>query len=227
MRSGLVSAICAAKLGEEPEVWSQLEVRDLSVSRGGRTILSAINLSLSAGNLLYVNGANGSGKTTLIGALAGLIEPDAGQIEWCGRSATGSPLFRSQMGYLAHNNGLHGDLTVAENLAYATRLGGNPLTGFLDQAINQALTSVGMKNIGDRPLRHLSQGQQRRVALARLLLKRARLWLLDEPFNSLDAESTDRFRDLLKAHLAQGGLVVASTHLPIAVDGVNTATMCL
>jgi heme exporter protein A len=206
---------------------TMLEVTHLATRRGDRTLWTGLNFSISSGTLLYVLGANGSGKTTLLATLAGLVEPQQGEIFWRRTVVARSPGYRRQMAYLAHNNGLNGDIGVSKNLEYAANLAGNIDAARVAETVNQALVAVGMEKHGARALRHLSQGQQRRVAVARMLLQRARLWLLDEPFTALDDESIDHFRRLLSNHLTNGGLAAISSHQVISINAPHVDTLRL
>lgn len=198
-------------------------MRNLCVHRNGRAVWSGLSFSIASGTLLCVTGNNGSGKTTLLGTLAGITEAEQGEIFWCGRPATKSTHYRDHMAYLAHNNGLNADLPVLDNLRYAARLANAPCD---EAAIRAALCQVDMEKLGHRLVKHMSQGQQRRVALARVLLQRAQLWLLDEPFNALDAEAAQQFGVALESHLQRGGIAVATTHQPMPVD-VTAARLVL
>lgn len=192
-----------------------LEARDLCVQRNGRALWPGLSFRVPSGTLLCVTGRNGSGKTTLLSTLAGITEPEHGDVLWCGRPARKSPVYRQQMAYLAHNNGLNADLPVRDNLSYAARLA-NALGD--EAAIMHALSQVGMEKHGRRLPKHLSQGQQRRIGLARVMMQRAQLWLLDEPFNALDAEAARHFGDALAAHLQCGGIAIATTHQPFPLE---------
>lgn len=187
-----------------------LRAQGLGFSRGGRRIFESIDFELHPGQLLQVLGANGSGKTSLLRVLGGLLPADEGELFWsAGPVRSGQPEFLQAMAYLGHANGIDADLTGAENLRFAARMAG------VDDCAPQvadALAAMGLDPASQAPVRTLSQGQRRRVALARLALLRRKLWLLDEPASSLDAASGERFFAQLGEHLRQGGMAVVATH---------------
>ena len=187
-----------------------LEVTDLACRRGDRQLFSGLSFSLEAGTLLHVRGHNGSGKTTLLRTLCGLLTPDAGDILWNGEQVRrlGEDFHRDTL-YFGHLNGIKSDLTAIENLRVAAILDGDqaPEADILD-----ALEEMGLAGFEDLPTKVLSQGQKKRVALARLLLSRAPLWILDEPFTALDVDAVDRLQLLISEHVAQDGLVILTTH---------------
>jgi heme exporter protein A len=164
---------------------------------------------VSAGECLQVTGANGSGKTTLLRALCGLVPLEAGHVSWRGTDIRVDPeAFHGELAYLGHDNGLKGDLTSAENLHYAVgmrrRIGRHEIA--------TALERCGVPAARGIPVRRLSAGQRRRVALARVLLTGAALWLLDEPGSNLDAAGHALLAELIAAHAGAGGLALVATH---------------
>jgi len=184
-----------------------LRATDLAVERGGKPLFEAIDLSLQPGELLHVSGPNGSGKTTLLRVLGGLTEPVAGEIHWQNKLLSEEPdHFRESLLYIGHRNGMHADLNAIENLQLATSANKSP------KDIQIALQTVGLGEHVSKPLRHLSQGQQRRVALSRLLLEQRLLWILDEPLASLDVQAIDWFSSCLERHLQNGGMAILTTH---------------
>ena len=187
-----------------------LEVTDLACRRGDRQLFSGLSFSLEAGTLLHVRGHNGSGKTTLLRTLCGLLTPDAGDIFWNGEQVRrlGEDFHRDTL-YFGHLNGIKSDLTAIENLRVAAILDGDQVSA--DDILN-ALEEMGLAGFEDLPTKVLSQGQKKRVALARLLLSRAPLWILDEPFTALDVDAVDRLQLLIAEHVAKDGLVILTTH---------------
>ncbi len=187
-----------------------LEVTDLACRRGDRQLFSGLSFSLEAGTLLHVRGHNGSGKTTLLRTLCGLLTPDAGDIFWNGEQVRrlGEDFHRDTL-YFGHLNGIKSDLTAIENLRVAAILDGDQVSA--DDILN-ALEEMGLAGFEDLPTKVLSQGQKKRVALARLLLSRAPLWILDEPFTALDVDAVDRLQLLIAEHVARDGLVILTTH---------------
>jgi heme exporter protein A len=179
--------------------------------RGERLVLNDVSFAVPGGGALVLLGANGSGKSTLLRVLAGLGRIEAGRVLWDGaeRHDEGT----APVAYLGHQDAIKPGLTTAENLRFAARAGGDDAGG-----IARALAAMGLDDLAALPARMLSAGQRRRLALARLALSHAPLWLLDEPTLGLDGASIERFGALLGAHLAAGGVVVAATHvaLPLA-----------
>lgn len=192
-----------------------LEVLDLKCVRGERPLFEGVGFRLGSGQLLYLRGANGAGKTSLLRILCGLSPAEAGQILWQGLpiQALGEA-YRRELFYLGHHNALQEALTVNDNLAFYATLGG-AVPSAADTA--QALSRLGLRGCQHRLVRHLSQGQKRRVALSRLMLSRARLWVLDEPFVALDQAGIDLLATLVADHLAQGGLAVMTSHQPVEI----------
>ena len=182
----------------------------MAAFRGERLVFSEVDFAVRAGQVLLVSGPNGSGKSTLLRLLAGLLRPAAGMLTWGGANVFADlPAHAGRVAYVGHQDAVKPGLTAAENLRFAARLNGG--------VVQDALDAVGLEELGDLPARMLSAGQRRRLALARLLLSRAPLWLLDEPTLGLDAASVDRFGVMLDAHRAGGGMAVAATHLPLPV----------
>ncbi len=187
-----------------------LEASDLHCRRGARRLLHGLSLTLAAGELLRVAGENGSGKTTLLKILCGLLDPDAGEVRWRGRSIrTLREEYSGHLVFLGHAPAVKDELTAAENLAIACTLAGRPAAR---QAVTEALARYGLPE-EPIPVRRLSQGQRRRAALARLILSaEAPLWLLDEPFAALDASAARLTEELIARHVAGGGAAIYTTH---------------
>ncbi len=194
-----------------------LHAFQLGCTRGDRELFSDVSAAVGAGDALRVAGANGSGKTSLLRMLCGLACPSAGAVRWGGRDIRAlREEFGSQMIYLGHANGVKDDLAAWENLVVAATLGGQRVTR---EAAYQALDQLGLGQAADLPTRALSQGQRKRVALARLQLgTRQRLWILDEPFTALDHAAVGALCATINGHLAQGGMVVYTTHQEIVLD---------
>ncbi len=192
-----------------------LEVKDLSCRRGDRLLFSGLSFSLPASTLMHVRGRNGSGKTTLLRALCGLLHPDDGDILWRGESIRElSDDYNRDLLYFGHLNGIKADLTGIENLRVAATLDDDRID---DEEIRGALERIGLMGFEDLPTRMLSQGQKKRVALARLMLSRAPLWILDEPFTALDTDAVAQLEALIAAHVADGGSAVLTTHQEVAL----------
>ena len=202
-----------------PTARTLLEAIDLTVFRGDRRVLAGLRFAVAAGHCLQVVGDNGAGKTTLLRALSGLIEPDEGEIRWGGRAVDPrTPEFQREFVYLGHYPPLKDDLTGRENLRFGMALRGVAPAGGAAAAIDAALAEVGAAAFGDRPVRSLSTGQRRRIALAALRLASARIWLLDEPVTNLDAAGQGVVGAMVAAQLSTGGIVVAATHQDLGLS---------
>jgi heme exporter protein A len=197
---------------------TMLEARNLACQRGDRVLFSGLSFTLSAGELLQVAGPNGSGKTSLLRILCGISSPVEGEVHWLGRSTRHQGEgFRENLLYIGHHNAVKEELTALENLRIAATLAGQPLGE--EQALD-ALDRIGLLGREYLPAKVLSQGQKRRVSLARLLVSRAPLWILDEPLTALDVKAVDLIQSRLAEHLSGDGMVVLTTHQPITVPGV-------
>jgi heme exporter protein A len=187
-----------------------LQADGLAAFRGERLVFRDVGFSLLPGGALLLTGPNGAGKSTLLRLLAGLLRPAGGTLRWGGEDPLADlPTHAQRVRYVGHLDAIKPALTAAENLTFAARLSGGSVT--------EALAAVGLEDLADLPARMLSAGQRRRLALSRLTLGHAALWLLDEPTLGLDGQSVARFGRLLNSHRAAGGLVVAATHLPLPI----------
>ncbi len=192
-----------------------LEVQDLCCERGDKRLFEKLSFTLLPGSLLYVEGPNGTGKTTLLRSICGLFTPESGKIRWQGEETRSlGESFFSQVLYLGHHNSLKLDLTGIENLHVSLAIDG--INANEDQLLD-ALEQIGLAGYEDLPVRVLSQGQKRRVALARLLLTQSPLWILDEPFTALDVAAVDQLQSIIATHIAQGGMVMLTTHQEVAL----------
>jgi heme exporter protein A len=194
------------------ETGAMLDVRDLALSRGERLLIRGLSFTLSPGQLLLLRGPNGIGKSSLLLLLANILRPEAGSVAWA--RAEPPPLH-----FLGHQTGVKPRLTLAENLAFWRAINGP--TGLPP---GEALDEVGLGDIGNIEAGHLSAGQTRRLALARLLVTDRILWLLDEPTASLDADGDALVARLIARRLATGGAVIAATHHDI-VGATGTLTL--
>ncbi len=193
----------------------QLVVRNLHLWRGEKHLLRGVSFEVHAGELLQVMGPNGVGKTSLLRCMAGLLPVEAGEIEWCGsRCEFRFDAMHEQLAYLAHLNALKSELTSVENLRYAVGLR-RPL---VDGEITATLQRLQIGHCADLPARSLSAGQKRRVALARVLLSDAKLWILDEPITNLDKAGIQLVESCMHDHLRAGGLIVTAAHQTL-LDG--------
>jgi heme exporter protein A len=198
-----------------------LQASQLAFARGNRTLFEGVDFELKAGQALRVTGRNGSGKTSLLRLLCGLAEPRSGQIHWHGQPiARVRDDFHRVLTYIGHGSGIKDDLSALENLRISTVLSGQACSEA--QALS-ALNALGLQGRAHVPARVLSQGQRRRVVLARLALPVASpLMVLDEPFNALDQESVAVVTDLLTRQLAAGSMVVYTTHQGQALAASHT-----
>jgi heme exporter protein A len=195
-----------------------LSAHQLSCVRGERPLFAGLDFGVRAGEWLHVKGANGSGKTSLLRLVAGLTSPAAGEIRWCGKPTNeDAQAFRRDLLFLGHQGAVKEELTALENLELAAELDGCRLDR---SEVVAALGRFGLKAREHLPVRFLSAGQKRRVLLARLVTRKARLWVLDEPFTALDTRAVDMLGKLIGDHLAEGGMAVVTSHqaVPLA-DG--------
>ena len=202
---------------------SGLQAEGLAALRGERLVFRDLRFGVIAGGALLLTGPNGSGKSTLLRLLAGLLRPAAGSLTWNGEDVfVDRAAHAERVAYLGHQDAVKPGLSVIENLelsacARSGRIGGGDVA--------TALATQGLADLAELPARMLSAGQQRRLALARLSLSRAVLWLLDEPTVGLDFVSVERLGAVLTAHRARGGLVIAATHLTLPL--LDAAELCL
>lgn len=187
-----------------------LEVVKLECIRGDRRLFTDLSFSLKQGELLYLHGHNGSGKTTLMRAICGLFHPSAGEIRWSGEGIRElSEEYTREVIYIGHKNGIKDDLTALENLQILSTLDGVPMS---EKQAWDSLERIGLCGYEDLPTQVLSQGQKRRVALARLLAHKAKLWILDEPFTALDKDAVALLQEVIRAHVDGGGMALLTTH---------------
>ena len=198
----------------------RLKAENVSLERGGRMLFAPLSLTVSSGEALTILGPNGAGKSSLLRALAGFLPLASGRFALDG----GDPELglAEQAHYLGHADALKGALTAHENLAFWAGVLGAPA----DRGANEsALSRLGLAHVMDFPVRALSAGQKRRVALARLLVARRPIWLLDEPTTALDVSAQALFARVMEDHLASGGLSLAATHAPLGLAAARVAQL--
>jgi heme exporter protein A len=201
---------------------ARLEVRSLHLWRGERHLLRGVSLTVDAGELLQIMGPNGVGKTSLLRCIAGLLPMETGEVLWRGRDILKSrEAYCQELAYLAHLNALKADLTALENLRFSvgTR---RVLSG---EQLRDMLVRMQLAACVDIPARSLSAGQKRRLAIARILLTQAQLWVLDEPITNLDAAGIELFEGCMAEHLAGGGLIITAAHQKLLQGRPNVRTL--
>lgn len=199
-------------------VTPRLEAVDLACIRDDRLLFENLSFSISGGEAIILEGRNGTGKTTLLRMLCGLRRPDAGEIRWQDESIERCAVeFHRYMAFVGHADGVKRELTAIENLRLLQTLCGQG-----SMSIHEALATVKLVGFEDIPVHYLSAGQRRRAALARLLVTDARLWILDEPFTSLDRDGIRLVEDLMDRHLANGGAMVMTSHHDVNLHAPKT-----
>lgn len=196
-----------------------LEGRGLRCVRGERPLFTDLNIRITSGNCLHVRGENGVGKTSLLRLLTGLSKPESGEVFWCDHSiAIDSATYHRELLFLGHRDALKEDLTALENLQMYAALDDVALSQ--EQAL-AALWRFGLRGRENLSINYLSAGQKRRVLMARMLTRQARLWILDEPFNALDIEAVHELQNLIIEHVSSGGLVVLTSHQEVHIPNVQ------
>lgn len=190
-----------------------LEARKLGLWRGDRCLFDDLSFQVEPGQIVLVRGENGTGKTTLLRVLCGLTRPEQGQVHWNGNNIEENrECYGSQLAYWGHLGGLKHDLSVLQNLQFICRLNGLDMA-----ALPHLLESLSLTRCIDLPVRQLSAGQQRRTGLAGLLLSRASLWIMDEPFTNMDDNGREYLQQRIQEHLDQQGMVVVAAHHELAL----------
>lgn len=193
-----------------------LRIHHLSFERENELLFSGIHDELKPGDILQVRGDNGCGKSTLLRILAGYIQPETGDVLWQDKNIFKTlDTYTQQLGYLGHQNGIKPNLTVYENLKLSSALSGLKIK---DDSVKAILRNLNLEHALDTQTIYLSAGQKRRLALARLQLSPARLWILDEPTTALDHSGQQLFADLLKQHVIHSGIAIIATHSDLRID---------
>ncbi len=196
---------------------SLLEVAGLHCVRDDKDLFTGLDFNLHAGQILLVEGRNGCGKTTLLRILCGIRAQESGTVRWCGEPIEKlGASYHQRIAYVGHHDGVKRELTVLENIRLAQALG-NPS----ERSVGDILEIIQLLGYDDVPAQVLSAGQRRRLALSRLLATNSVLWILDEPFTSLDSRGIAIFANLMATHSADGGLVVMTSHHPVDLNGVE------
>ena len=192
-----------------------LDAIKLTCTRDERTLFNALSFSVSAGEMVQVAGQNGAGKTSLLRILAGLSQAEEGEVRWQGQILQRSrDVYHHDLLWLGHQPGIKSALTAFENLSF--------FHGDCSTAQRwQALAEAGLVGFEDMPVSQLSAGQQRRVALARLWLSKAKLWILDEPFTAIDVAGIEKLTQQMVRHTGEGGMVILTTHQPLALSSMR------
>lgn len=192
-----------------------LSGNDLCLFRGDRCLFKHLEFALNQGELLVIEGPNGSGKTSLLRAVAGLLEFESGVVNWDGVTIRDNhQSFRADLVWLSHRVGFKGDLNILENLKFESGLRASD-----QRRLGEVLERLSLSRLVELPFRSLSAGQQRRVALARMLLASARLWIMDEPFTNLDKAGQALVTELIGEHIRAGGSCMVASHQPLEIDG--------
>ncbi|WP_313616633.1 heme ABC exporter ATP-binding protein CcmA [Agrobacterium sp.] len=201
-----------------------LTAEHLSVKRGEDFIFMNISLTLTDGEALLLTGRNGSGKSTLLRVLAGLLHPESGTVKVAGEGIEPGTRAAEASHYLGHRNAMKTELTVSENLHFWKEFLGDFTSGS-SISVEEAADAVGLSGITHLPFGYLSAGQQRRFAMAKLLVAWRPIWILDEPTAALDASADKMFTGLVEAHLQRGGIVIAATHQPLGLKNAKELQM--
>jgi len=198
-----------------------LSVSHLSCTRGDKRLFSDVSFTLAPGQWLHLEGDNGVGKTSLLRLVCGLSALEEGEISWKNQSVVKNPEeFRTDLAYLGHQLALKEDLSPLENLQADAAVAGRTLS---EPEALAALAQLGLRGREHLPVRVLSQGQKRRTALARLAVSQAKLWILDEPYVALDPTAQNALSEVINAHLANGGMVLLTSHQSVALQGQGSS----
>jgi heme exporter protein A len=196
-----------------------LQARAITCVRGERTLFSNLNLQVFAGQCLHIRGENGIGKTSLLRLLTGLVSPESGEILWNGAPVQKEASeYHSQLLFLGHRDALKEDLTALENLSMYAAIDGTPIA---EKDAIDSLGRFGLRGREDLAVNCLSAGQKKRVLMARMLVRRAQVWILDEPFNALDTSAVGELQALIAEHLEGNGLAVLTSHQPLSIPNMQ------
>ncbi|MGV8937670.1 MAG: heme ABC exporter ATP-binding protein CcmA [Allorhizobium sp.] len=202
----------------------RLKAEKLAARRGEDLIFADISFDLGPGDALVLTGRNGSGKSTLLRVVAGLLWPESGRVVISDADGESDRPAREVSHYLGHRNAMKQELTVSENLGFWKAYLGDIEQG-RGFSVEAAAESVGLSGITHLPFGYLSAGQQRRFAMAKLLVAHRPVWILDEPTAALDASADQMFAGLVASHLQNGGIAIAATHQPLGLEGAREMVM--
>lgn len=202
----------------------RLEAENLSARRGEDLIFRGVSFEVGASEALILTGRNGAGKSTLLRVVAGLLRPETGRVTWHSEKAEAGMRAAEACHYLGHRNAMKPELSVSENLRFWKSFFSD-FEGGSGISTGEAAEAVGLAGIAHLPFGYLSAGQQRRMAFAKLLVSYRPVWILDEPTAALDVSAEGVFTDLIKAHLAAGGMVLAATHQPLGLEDARELRM--
>jgi heme exporter protein A len=198
-----------------------LSAHGLECVRNNQVLFSKLSFSVAPGEILHVVGANGSGKSSLLLVLTGMLLPQEGQVQWRQTPIESSSDYAAQLAYIGHRIGIKPNLTVLENLHLATALNNNQHQPGRQLTWEKALQRFNIAGLQHTLCEKLSAGQRQRVALSRLLMADAMLWILDEPFTAIDQSGVAQLQQLLYEHSARGGLVVLTSHQSLRLEGIS------
>lgn len=193
-----------------------LTIKNLACLRNEQVLFRNVNLSLSSGNVLFLQGENGSGKTSLLRILCGFRMPDEGEILWSDKPVSSVPEYFQNISYVGHKNGIKDELTVEENLNLM-----RSMATASEIKTEHVLKQIGLFKRADVLTRQLSAGQKRKLALARLMMTENSFWVLDEPFTSLDKAAVEFFELLIKKHITRGGMLILTSHHDINLSDLS------
>ncbi len=202
----------------------RLTAENLAVRRGDDLLFSNVSFALEKGEALIVTGRNGSGKSTLLRTVAGLITPEAGKVSLSGEAGESGRRASEASHYLGHRNAMKQELTVRENLEFWKHWLGD-FAGGTGMEAEEAADVIGLAGISHLPFGYLSAGQQRRFAMAKLLVAYRPVWILDEPTAALDVAADRLFASMVTRHLEGGGMVLAATHQPLGLSSTRELVM--
>ena len=201
-----------------------LHIKSVTCIKQDRCLFADLNFRLKSGQIMQLAGPNGAGKTSLLRIIAGFSAPDEGQVMWQGESiAKNYDEFARELLFIGHKTGVNNQLSAIENLRFWLQIQGYST----DQDLYLLLAKIGLVGLEDVPVRTLSAGQQRRVALIRLWLNDAKLWVLDEPFTALDKAGVAFLQQRFLAHLEQGGAILLTTHQDLTTHFEQLQTVTL